>query len=249
MIIDAHAHLWAGNYEQNKAEMIRACEQYGISKVYVSGLRSAYPNGDEIAELNSEVAKAIREYPDHFGGYCYINPRHENALDVLKKGIEEQGMEGVKLWIATYCDDPLVFPIIEKCIDFNFPILIHAFRKEVDQLPNESLAPHVANLANRYPEAKILMAHLGGNAYYGIKPIVENKNVWVDISGSIFRRDELDYTVDLIGSNRVIFGSDMPGASYIANVGQVEEADLTDSQREDIYYNNAVKFFDRGFYV
>ena len=91
------------------------------------------------------------------------------------------------------------------------------------------------------------MAHLGGNAYYGIKPIIECKNVWVDISGSLFRRDDLDYTIKLIGSDRVIFGTDMPGASYLVNLGQVEEANLTDKQRQDIYYNNAVSFFDRGF--
>lgn len=249
MIIDAHAHIWAGRYEQNKIEMVEACRRYNIDKVYISGLKSAYPDEDEIAELNTQVTMAIKEFPEHFKGYCYLNPDHSNSLDVLNRGVEEQGMDGVKLWISTYCDDPSVFPIVERCIDLNIPILLHAFRKEVGQLPNESLATHVSNLADRYPKAKLLMAHLGGNAYYGIKPIIYNKNVWVDMSGSLFRRDELDYTLNLIDSNRIIFGSDMPGASYIANIGQVEEADLTDGQRRDIYYNNAVDFFDRRFFV
>ena len=85
MIIDAHAHIWAGNYEQSRADIINICEQYSVSRVYISGLHSAYPNEDEIEELNEEVAKFINDYPNYIGGYCYVNPRHENALDVLKK--------------------------------------------------------------------------------------------------------------------------------------------------------------------
>ena len=37
-------------------------------------------------------------------------------------------------------------------------------------------------------------------------------------------------TVDL-GAERVLFGSDAPGADFLNNVAKVEEADLTDEQR------------------
>ncbi|MDF2716299.1 MAG: hypothetical protein K0R28_3224, partial [Paenibacillus sp.] len=35
----------------------------------------------------------------------------------------------------------------------------------------------------------------------------------------------------------------MPGCSFITNYAQVQEADLTPRQREDIYSNNSVKLF------
>jgi predicted TIM-barrel fold metal-dependent hydrolase len=245
LIIDIHAHIWTNNYETNKRELIRACELYHITKIYVSALNSQYPDEAEINELNSETARFMKEQPHHIGGFCYVNPCNRNALDVLKKGIEEQGMAGMKLWIATYCDDPRVFPLIEKCIDYNIPILIHSFHKAIGQLDHESVGCHVAGLAMRYPKAKLLMAHLGGNAYNGIKAIQSCPNVWVDISGSLFRRDEVDYTKKMIGANRILFGTDMPGASFFANLGQIEDADLTPEEKELIYYKNALKILNR----
>lgn len=116
MIIDIHAHIWAGSYETNKKEIIKACELYDISRVYISGLKSYFPDKDEINELNYEVYKFSKEYPEYIGGFCYVNPVQDNCIDVLRKGVEEYGMEGMKLWVATYCDDPRVFPVSSETI-------------------------------------------------------------------------------------------------------------------------------------
>ena len=245
MIIDVHTHIWAGDYEGSARELLKACELYGISKIYVSGLKSHVPDEDEIDRLNRDVVRFMREHPGLAEGYCYVNPPHPNSPDVLRRGVEDFGMSGMKLWVASLCSDPAVFPLVEMCIDYNIPILIHAFHKAVGQLPAESDGTHVALLAARYPEAKILMAHLGGNCYHGIKAVRDCPNVWVDISGTLFRRDELDYTVRQIGAERVLFGSDMPIA-YLVNVGQVEEAELTPHERELIYRRNAEALFDRS---
>ncbi len=252
MLIDIHAHLWTGAIENNKRDIIKATESYCISKVYISTLGSISgdgnfnPNEEDINFLNGKTAGFIKEKPDLIGGFCYVNPRHKNCVNVLRKGIEEQGMAGMKLWVATFCDDPLVFPLVEKCVDYKVPILVHTFHKAIEQLEFESVGSNVANLASRYPEAKIIMAHLGANCYREIKPIQHLHNVCVDISGSIIRRDDIDYTKKLIGANRILLGSDMPGASFLISYGQVEEADLTQEERELIYYKNALMLLDRS---
>lgn len=245
MIIDIHAHLWKGRYEKNKAEIIKACSLYGISRVYISGLNSLNPDEEEIRELNLEVYKFMREQPGLIDGFCYINPLHKKSLDDLKTGVEEMGMSGMKLWVATFCDVPEVFPLVEKCIDYRIPILVHSFHKAVGQLENESTGIETSNLARLYPEARIIMAHLGANCYHGIKAIRDCKNVWVDISGSMFRRDDIDYTVSQIGPQRILFGTDMPGASFLTNMGRIEEADLTEEERDMIYYGNAMEILGK----
>ncbi|PYI54850.1 amidohydrolase family protein [Paenibacillus flagellatus] len=248
MIIDAHTHIWGGQYGESTRELLRACDLFGISKLHVSGLKSHYPDEAEVAELNADVARFMKEQPGMVEGYCYVNPAHSNALDVLKKGVEEYGMSGMKLWVATFCDDPRVFPVVEACIDYNIPILIHAFHKAVDQLEFETTGVHVANLARLYPNAKILMAHFGGNCYHGIRAVRDCRNVWHDFSGSPFRRDDVDYAVERVGVDRIVFGSDMP-ITYLVNYGQVEEADLTAEQKERIYYKNALELFDRSLKI
>ncbi|MDF2667743.1 MAG: hypothetical protein K0R67_49 [Paenibacillus sp.] len=244
MIIDAHAHVWGNQYEESTRTLLKACEQYGISKLYVSGLLSHDPDPAEIAMLNADVSRFMKEQPDLVEGYCYVNPNHVDALDVLKQGIEQYSMSGMKLWVATLCDDPKVYPLVEQCIDYNVPILIHSFHKAIGQLEHESTGVHVARLAKRYPKAKILMAHFGGNAYHGIKAIRDCPNVWSDFSGTYFRRDELDYAVRHIGVGRIIFGSDII-ITYLVNVGQLEEAELTLEEKQMIYSQNAMKLFDR----
>lgn len=249
MIIDIHVHLWKGNYLKNKEDIVKACGLYNIAKVYVSGLGGLYPDKDEIDELNFMVYGFMTEKPEYVGGFCYINPVNGNRMDVLQRGIEEFGMSGMKLWVATFCDDPLVFPLVEKCMDYHIPIIVHAFYKVNGQLDFESTGQNVANLASRYPEAKIIMAHLGGNCYHGIKAVRNCKNVWTDISGSVFRREDIDYTKRQIGAGRILFGTDMPGASFLTNFGQVEGAELTEQERELIYFRNALNIFDNHLYL
>jgi predicted TIM-barrel fold metal-dependent hydrolase len=222
---------------------MKACELYGVSQVYVSGLRSHIPDEQEIKELNLEVYKFMKEEEDVIKGYCYVNPSHSNSSDVLKQGIEEYGMSGMKLWVSTFCDDPRVFPLVEQCIEYDIPILIHAFHKAVGQLKYESYSWNVANLARKYPEAKIIMAHMAANCYTGLKPIKDLKNVWVDFSGTIIRGDDILYAKKAVGVERILFGTDMPGASALICLGQVEEADLSPEEKELIYYRNALSLF------
>jgi predicted TIM-barrel fold metal-dependent hydrolase len=245
MLIDMHTHLWKGEYAKNKLSLLAAAEAYNIDEIYVSSLGSLYPDKDEIQESNKATYEFMQEQPKLIRGYCYINPTLNNCMDTLKLGIEEQHMSAMKLWVATFCDDPKVFPLIEKCIEYDIPILAHAFYKAVDQLEYESLGVNVAHLARRYPEAKIIMAHMGANCYSQIKQIRELKNVSVDISGSLYRRDEVDYVKKAIGSERILFGTDMPGANFLVNLGQIEEAALTAEEKENIYYKNAKKIFRR----
>jgi len=241
LIIDIHAHLWKDAYRENKDNIMKTVSRYGLAKVYVSGLNSMYPESDEIKELNDEVYQFMREQPGVICGFCYLNPMLSGSIDELKMRIEVQGMTGVKLWVATFCDDPLVFPIVEQCIDYGIPVLVHSFQKAVGQLKHETTGVHTTNLAKRYPEVSIIMAHLGGNCYHGVKAIRDCPNVYVDTSGNLYRRDDIDYTVAQIGAGRILFGTDMPGARYLVNHGRIEEADLTQEQREQIYFGNSIK--------
>lgn len=165
----------------------------------------------------------------------------------MLRGVEDWGMEGVKLLIDTFCDAPEVNPIAECAIDLGIPMLIHAFHKATFNYANESTGVHVAALARRYPEAKIIMAHLGGNAYHAVPMIRDCPNVWVDYSGSMFRGDELRYTVEQLGAERVLHGSDLACCSHLTNYGLAMDPWFTREQRELILYRNAQKLFDRSF--
>lgn len=239
---DMHVHIWQGREEQDIKEMVNACELYHVDKIFVSGLAGEFPEADAINDINNYVLKYMKQYPGLVEGYCHVNPRHDACMDTLKRCIEDGGMIGMKLWIATLCDDPLNNKYIEKCIEYDIPILLHAWRKTTGQMKCESTPEHVANIAKRYPEAKFIMAHIGGNCYAGVKPVLDCKNVTIDFCGSVFRADDIEYTVKWVGADRVVFGTDMPG-SFLVNEGQVLEADITDEEKEMIMWKNTAKLF------
>lgn len=243
MIIDTHAHIWKGQYEQNSNELIESANRYNIDRIYVSGLGELVPDCNEVRELNDNVAILMKR-DKRIYGYSYINPRLDDAKKELSRGIEELGMSGMKLWVSTFCDDPCVSPIVEQCIKYDVPILVHAFHKAAGQVPNESLGENVANLALRYPESKIIMAHLGANSYRELKSIRKCKNICTDYSGSLFRRDELDYAKETLGIERLLFGTDMDVAPFLLKMGQLDDSNFTLEEKEMILWKNALRVFE-----
>lgn len=139
MIIDIHAHLWADSYKDDKKRILKACETFSMDRVYISSLSSYYPDEAEISKLNNLTLEFMNENPSLIGGFIHVDPRHSNKIDVLCKGIEN-GMEGVKLWVSVYCDDSRVDEVAKTCIEYNIPMLIHAFHKATGQLETETTA-------------------------------------------------------------------------------------------------------------
>ena len=243
MIVDVHAHIMSFDWEKDVARLRQTAERYGVDRYYFSSLDgSAHPDEENVAYGNAIAAKCVRDYPGLFHGYVHVNPRNKNALDVLKKGMQEQGLSGLKLLISVYCNDPLVFPLVEKMIEYDKPILIHSFVKAVGQLEYETTAVHVAALAERYPEAKLIMAHLGGDPYHAIRAVAPYGNVWIDHSGTLVGSNDLNHTIDLVGADRVLFGSDIPIA-FASSYGQVLEAKISRKDQEKILWKNAVDLF------
>lgn len=244
MIIDVHAHVITIEPEEDKRNILLAAERYGVSKFYVSGIFNFEWNPDEagVKAANDTTKQFMKEHPDLISGYVYLNPLHKNTVEVLRRGIEEDGMSGVKVWMSCYCDDTTVFPVAEQLIEYQKPLLIHSFFKAVGQYPNETTAEHVVKLARRYPELKIIMAHLGGDCYHAIRAVKECPNVWVDISGGINGSNDVNYTAELLGAERILFGSDVP-ITFATPYGQILETDLPQEDKEKILRKNAAVLF------
>jgi len=242
VIVDVHGHLWLKNAERDKVTNLRICSAYNIKKLFISTLNGYYPDETEVRSCNETTFGFMKERPNLIKGLAYLNPANPNCVNELERCVNEFGMCGIKLWVATFCDDERVNPIAEAAIKYDIPIEVHCFKKTVGQLEHETTGIHVENLGKRYPELKIIMAHIGSNVYDTVKCIKEYDNIFADFSGSVMRRDDLDYTIRHIGVQRLLFGSDMPG-SFDDCVGQVEGAAITDEERKMIYCGNACKLF------
>jgi len=179
MIIDAHAHLRDG--QGDVSVFIAAMDENGIDKACVSNLvRNALQKPDEI---NRYIFDAVQRYPDRLIGFACILPQLANAANLLELYVREYGMKGLKLHppIQDFSPaDPSIFPVVEKAIELDIPILFHTGPIFVERARLKYSDPvFIDELALAFPKAKIILGH-GDPLGYG--PVVAGKhaNVYMD---------------------------------------------------------------------
>jgi predicted TIM-barrel fold metal-dependent hydrolase len=240
-IVDIHTHIWEDRTDADAERLIDIMDRFDLAWIGVSSLVGGeQPTLDEVRAGNDAVHRFRQREPDRVVGFTYLNPRHgPDALDELKRCVEEYRFEFIKLWVAAKADDRCVFPIIEQAIDLGITILQHSFCKATGLLDNESDPVNVANLARRYPEARIIMAHMGADFTFGCEAIRDFPNVWADMCGSYCETGMIDYALRTIGPERILFGTDAPGASFLNNLHKVLDTPLTPEQKRLIFHDNA----------
>lgn len=248
MIIDAHAHILGGNTASGE-ELIRSMELCGIDKAIVSSIASYNPDKKEIEDMNNITCGLMKKYPDKIWGGCYVNPLHGDCREVIRRGIEDMGMKLVKVWMACTCDDAAMDAVAAEAIRCNVPLLIHTFFTHRGNPPYESKVNHVCALAKRYPELKIIMAHLGGNPYHSMRAAADLKNVYVDYAGTFYGYSDIDYAVQKVGADRIIFGTDFPIANHLFGMGKIEHASLSERDKQKIYSENILRLIDRSYHI
>jgi len=237
-VIDAHCHVWLSKAAEDRRKLIEALERVPLERLYVSGLQGHDPVPETVVKINDAVHELLKSYPN-VRGQAYLNPRHrEWAVEELKR-CRDLGFSMVKLWVATRANDPLNFPIYEAAAAQRMPLLLHSFYKARGQLPHESTPSDVAEAARRYPECTFLMAHMAGDFICGTESVAGLPNVFVDPSGTYGEKGMIEYAVERLGADHVIFGSDMPGSDIYHNLGKVFGADIGEDERELILHGNA----------
>ena len=243
-IIDAHYH-----HHQSEAcwriDLENAARR-GITQIWVSDVpwKSAdYPVREEVEFLNGITAALVRDHGRLFKGFVYVDPKDEaNALADVRRAIEEQHMTGIKLWVSCFCDDACVFPIAEYAQEHRIPMLVHAWDKATGNMLFESKASHVADLARRFPELPVIMAHHGGDWIHACRHIEHLPNVRIDVCGSIADHGLVDYTVRYIGAKRVLFGTDT--VDFFSAYGKVAGARLDEEAKRLIFSGNALRILE-----
>jgi predicted TIM-barrel fold metal-dependent hydrolase len=246
-VADAHVHV----FDDAQVDVVLdAAARFGVERVFVSCLGAPplpfQPAVDDCRRFNRVVSRARARYPDQVIGYCYANPRHEaEMLAEFRTCVEDLGMRGLKLWMACYCDDPRVFPLVEQAIVYDVPVLIHTWSIVGGSKENESEAPHVARLAQRYPEARLLMAHMSGDWLRGLKAVRAHANVCVDTSGIDPEERQVETAVAELGPQRVLFGSDIPIRDLGSQLAKILGADVDEGTRACLLWGNLRRLLGR----
>jgi predicted TIM-barrel fold metal-dependent hydrolase len=245
-VIDCHIHLPPGvdGYDESMVEQCLAlADRAGIDRmVYLFGLAHADVDPDQqaIAASNDLGIELVTRHPDRFEGFCYLNPSHpaEDSLAEIERCVVNGPLVGIKLWISVHGTDNRLDPIMQRAAQLKVPVLHHAWYKATEFAFNESTPAEIADLARRHPEVTIIMAHLAGGGWRGVRDVLDCSNVLVDTSGAQPHAGLVDYAVELLGAERVVFGSDWPIRDFGAQRARIDGARLTPAQRELVLGGN-----------
>ncbi len=254
--LDAHVHLGLSN---DPPELnVDFAERLGITRMFISKPVTRGPGAPEdFRACNDVILKAMKKYPEKLTGMLTLNPQYpKESLEEIKRCTGE-GMTGVKVYYQVKINDPLFYPIIEKVAEMKMIILMHAeaalgiggYRMKYDQKikPMTSRPEDFIEAAARYPEAMFQYAHTGGGPdwEYACKALRHSPNVYVDVSGSNNENNMVEFAVNTLGVERVLFGSDN---MYYQSVGKIMDARLTEEQKRKIFFDNYKAILQKGGY-
>ena len=246
MIIDMHCHIMDDpDADRAKIDQLLAiAARFDIQRLVTSMGRDlvVQPTAEQIREANDHVISLVKGWPGRIFGYCYLNPQlgRTACLDELQRCIDA-GLIAIKLWVACACDQPEVFPIVERALDLDIAILQHTWLKTGGNDPAESEPRQLAHLAERYPQAKLIMAHCGGAWEYGIKAARRYPNIIVDTSGANPTQGFLEMALRDLGPERIIFGTDAPLRSFASQMAKIDAVKLPQRARWMILRGNAMR--------
>ncbi len=240
MIIDCHAHLshhsrstWA---EEDRL-LIEAADRLEIDQLCCSVLTPRRPaSAQGFQECNAWVAEAMVRFPGRVLGYCYVNPGYtREALDEIRRCVEDRGFMGIKLYNEYTATEPVVWPVVELAIELRVPVLHHAGHAHyfVTEQPRISDGGHLAELSRRYPEAMLICAHVGGGGdwEWTIKALRHAPGVYLDTSGSVIDEGMVEMAAATLGVDRLLFGCDM---SMTQGVGKIRSAQLSAAEKRQV---------------
>lgn len=231
MIIDAHTHIgnFGGffNVGVSESEYIALMDEFQVDL----SVCCALPN-----QLVRELAA---NHPDRVIGIVWLNPNDgEKALDELRVAVQDWGFRGIKLHPLIHAflpNDPMMYPIMEEARRLNVPVFIHSGH------PPFSLPWSIGELAENFPEVKIVMIHMGhGHGVYiqaAIDTARRYQNLYLETSGMPMHT-KIREAYEVVGETRVMYGSDIPFHHPSVEMQKVRVSGLTPSEQHRVFYEN-----------
>lgn len=255
--IDVHAHY--GVYLQagltplkssfmtgDAATVVARARKAKTQWTMVSPLTALMPRlkGDAVAG-NIEAARVVSE-TDGLLQWAVINPHQPKTYEQASAMLRQPKCVGIKVHPEEHG-----YPIREhgRAI-FEFAqahraiVLTHSGEK--NSMP-EDFAP----FADDFPEARLILAHLGcgwdGDPSHQVRAIQSSRrgNIFVDTSSAQnILPGLIEWAVGEIGAERLLYGTDTPLYFTAMQRTRIEQAEISDNAKRRILRENAIALFD-----
>src|SRR3954447_11444942 len=243
MTVDVHSHVWQypdhfSDDFRNQARRARAGVEVDLSVRWqdyqatsAPGVRTVVFGGKArhsgLWVDDCFVADYVARHPESLIGFLSVDPTQDGWQREMEEGHKGLGLRGIKL-LPMYADfkpdDAHLDELWQYATRHGLPVLLHTGTTFVAQAPLDCTLPrHLDRVAMRFPEVRIIMAHLG-HPYEGecVVTIRKHPNVYADLSALHYRPFQLYHSLMLVQEygvwDKVLFGSDYPFTTVSASI-------------------------------
>lgn len=226
-------------------------ERMGIERSISLKIGGTLPDPVTPAKHDDAVRAILEEQKDRLSGVTPIDPGFpDESCAKMEKWIRHGPCIGIKYVggnkRGVACSHPNNDPIIRLAAELEATIYIHTWLKiggtprlpGRSNLPGESTPMDVVALAKRFPQVRFICGHSGGDWELGVRAVREQKNVLLEFAGSDPHSGAVDFAVQQLGVDRIVWGGHGPSRSYATEYGKVLDADLSRADRMKIFGGN-----------
>lgn len=190
---------------------------------------------------NRVVAKVMKEHPERFYGWFFINPAVEDSVAKLASEMTNPGWIGVKChpfwhrYAVSRLDDAAAW-----CAEKNLPLLIHLGGKKENG--------DFRYLPERHPKLRIIYAHAGLPHYQRLWDYIKDRdNLYVDLSSPYLNNPLRLEALQALGPEKCMYGTDGP-FGYPAEDGKYDHgAILSEIRQFPISFADQEKITGKNF--
>ncbi len=206
---------------------------------------------DFCVETNDYILESVARYPKRLVGFCAVSSYHDDfSLAEIERcvhgGIRGVGELRPDVQLPESVSQETLAPFSRLLIEHNLILLTHSsdpvghpYRGKGAATP-EKLYEFIANFTG----VPVVCAHWGGGLpFYTLMPEVRQtlENVYFDtaVSPFLYRPEIYRYVRDLVGADRILFGSDYPVIAPARLLKEIDAVALSGEDREMILSGNA----------
>lgn len=229
--------------------LIKAMNRDGVMASVTFGF--PWRKQELIRRSNDYVLEAMARYPERLTGFACLNPELPEAVEEGERCLRA-GMKGLgELALYTPLTEGSwlnrMTPLVQLADDWNVPVLLHINEPVGHQYPGKGRQPfwELYELIKTFPKTLFILAHWGGGLwwYQLMKREVQEvlANTYFDTAASpfLYRPEIYEFAIKLIGTGKILYGSDYPLLGLDRYLKEMDQAGLLSRQQEAILGENS----------
>lgn len=240
-MIDTHCHLGVSKLTGltvTEADLLETMQSNGIEICLVM----PHSVTDDPVEEHNKVADLCQRHPRRFRGIVNLSPLWEEKeyRREATRCIRDLEFVAIKLNPPQHMTSPIMAnanKVFESAVELGVPVIVHTGPGVPWALPSLTIPQ-----ARRHPQLPIVLAHAGFAVYTAEAYVAADvcPNIYLEPSWSTVH--DLKMLVQKIGSDRILFGSDLPD-NVPVEIAKYKAAGLSNDELEDCLYRTAAKVF------